>query len=182
MKFRFQVAFNDNDYFEFNKFHLLRSPYGAKTRRSTIVMVTVIVAAFALVSLILGKFSASAFLRIIPLIIIWLVFRLLMDNFLISTLKTQLKQMKKSGKMPYSQSSILEFYEKGFVEITESNKTEQKYSSIERISVVDKEYIYLHTNSIMAYIIPYSVFESDEQRADFFVFLQSICPNIDLYT
>lgn len=181
MNFKFQISFNDNDYLEFNKFHLLRSPYGEKSRKSMKSMLTVMLAAFALISLIFNGFSLSSLLYIIPLFVIWLLFWLFMDKFLISTVKTQLRQMKKSGKLPYSQSSILEFYEKGFVEITESNKTELKYTAIERISIVDKKYIYIHTNSIMAYIIPYSVFESDEQRSEFFVFLKSICQNVDLY-
>lgn len=181
MRFRFNITITENDYLEFNKFHLLKSQYGAKTRMSMRVMISVVLAAFAVVSLILEDFSARAVLYVIPLFAIWLVFQLLMKSFLISLVKAQIKQMKKSGKMPYSSRSIMEFYEKGFVEITESNKTEQKYSVIERISIVDKSYIYIHTNSIMAYIIPYSAFESDEQRNEFFLFIKSICPNVDLY-
>ena len=155
MQFRFQVAFNDDDYLEYNKFHLLKSPYGAKTRKSMRMTISVILATFAIISLISGGFSASSILSVIPLFVIWLVFWLLMDKFLVSTVKAQLKQMKKSGKLPYSQSAILEFYEKGFVEFTEANKTEQKYSSIERISIVDKRYIYTHKQYYGVY---YSVF------------------------
>lgn len=181
MKFRFQLIFNDNDYLEYNKFHLLRSPYGEKPRKSMKSMPTVMLVGFALISLIFNGFSLSSLLYIIPLFIIWLLFWLFMDKFLIYTVKMQIKQLEKNGKLPYSKASILEFYEKGLVEITEDNKTELKYTAIERISIVDKKYIYIHTNSITAYIIPYSVFESDEQRSEFFVFLKSICQNVDLY-
>lgn len=181
MKFRFQLIFNDNDYLEYNKFHLLRSPYGEKPRKSMRSMITVMMAAFAIISLIFNGFSLSSLLYVIPLFIIWILFQLFMDKFLISTVKTQINQLKKNGKLPYSKISILEFYEKGLVEITEDNKTELKYTAIERISIVDKSYIYIHTNSMVAYIIPYSVFESDGQRNDFFAFIREICPNVDLY-
>ena len=83
--------------------------------------------------------------------------------------------------MGYSPVSKITFYEDRFEEITETNKTEQIYSSIERVSVVDKKYIYIHVNSIMAYIVPFSCIESREQYDELMSLLGEACHKIDIY-
>ena len=83
--------------------------------------------------------------------------------------------------MGYSPSSVIEFYEDSFVETTPDNKTEQRYASIERISIVDNKMIYIHVNNIMAYILPLSCFETKEQYDEFFEFIKTKCFNIDIY-
>ena len=67
------------------------------------------------------------------------------------------------------------------METTPDNKTEQKYSVIERISVVDNKVVYIHVNNIMSYILPFSCFESKEQYNEFFEFIKTKCSNIDIY-
>ena len=73
--------------------------------------------------------------------------------------------------MGYSPSSVLEFYEDRFIETTEEKRTEQKYSAVERISIVDNKMIYIHVNNIMSYMLPLSCFESKEQYDCFFDFI-----------
>ena len=84
--------------------------------------------------------------------------------------------------MAYSPSSIIEFYEESFLEITSENKTEQKYSVIERISIVDSRYVYIHVNNIMAYILPLSSFESMAQYDEFLEFMKIKCTVINTYS
>ena len=73
------------------------------------------------------------------------------------------------------------YYEDVFIETTPDNRTEQKYSAIERISVVDNKVVYIHVNNIMSYILPFSCFESNEQYNEFFKFIKTKCSNIDIY-
>ena len=96
-------------------------------------------------------------------------------------LKGHLKSLKKKGKMAYSPFSVIEFYEDVFVVTTPENKTEQKYSSIERISIVSNKMIYLHINNLMAGILPFACFESKAQCDEFFEFIRTKCANIDIY-
>ncbi|MBQ9749646.1 MAG: YcxB family protein, partial [Clostridia bacterium] len=77
--------------------------------------------------------------------------------------------------------SAIEFYENGFTETTPDNKTEQKYSSVERISVINNKVIYIHVNNIMSYILPFSCFDSKEQYTAFFQFIKTKCSKIDMY-
>ena len=83
--------------------------------------------------------------------------------------------------MGYSPVSEIEFYDESFVEITPDNKTEQKYSAIERVSVVTDKVVYIHVNNVMSYILPLTCFESKEQYDTFLDFVRSKCANIDVY-
>ena len=83
--------------------------------------------------------------------------------------------------MGYSPVSEMEFYDESFVEITPDNKTERKYSAIERVSVISDKVVYIHVNNVMSYILPLSCFESKEQYNNFLDFVRSKCANIDVY-
>ena len=83
--------------------------------------------------------------------------------------------------MGYSPASDMEFYDECFIETTPENKCEQKYSAIERISVITDKVIYIHVNNVMSYILPFSSFESGEQWNDFLSFIKTKCANIDVY-
>ena len=83
--------------------------------------------------------------------------------------------------MGYSPVSEIEFYDESFIELTPDNKTEQKYSAVERVSVLSDKVIYIHVNNVMSYILPSSCFESKEKYDDFLNFVRSKCTNIDVY-
>ena len=83
--------------------------------------------------------------------------------------------------MGYSPVSEMEFYDESFIEITPDNKSEQKYSAVERVSVIADKVIYIHTNNVMSYILPLCCFESKEQYKDFLDFITTKCSNIDTY-
>lgn len=181
MKFQFQIFLSEEDYLKFNIFHALQSPYGAKTVRNFRIAIALIGGIFILGSLLLQRFSPHAFIGIIPMLAVVVISQLLLKRFLIFSIKGNIAQLKKKGKMAYSPSSYMEFGENSFVETTDTVKAEQKYSSIERISIVEGSYIYLHTNNLMAFILPFSSFASKEQYDEFFNFIKTICNNIDFY-
>ena len=92
-----------------------------------------------------------------------------------------LKSLKKQGKMGYSPNSEMEFFDDGFTETTPQNKTEQKYASIERISVVKGKIIYIHVNNVMSYLLPVSCFDSKEQYDAFLNLIKTKCSIVDIY-
>ena len=181
MKFRFNVNATDQDYLDYNKFYMLRSHYGRKRLPTLRIIIAVITAIFIFISLYRGNFTPDSFIRIIPIAILFILFELLLSPLYVSLLKSHLNDMKKKGKMGYSPSSVIEFHEDVFIETTPDNKTEQKYSAIERVSVVDNKVVYIHVNNIMSYILPFSCFESNEQYNEFFEFIKTKCSNIDIY-
>lgn len=181
MKFQLNINLNDNDYLEYNDFWLFRSHYGKKQIIGLRLFAVALVAVIFLISLFGGGFSLETLIGKIPMVIVLILFQITLKPIFILYLKTHFKNLKKKGKMGYSPSSCMEFYDDVFVEITPDNKTEQKYSSIERISIVGNKTIYIHINNIAAYILPFRCFESKEQIDSFLEFIKSKCANIDVY-
>ena len=79
--------------------------------------------------------------------------------------------MKKNGKLPYSNFAILEFYNDYFVETTENTKTEIKYDAVFKVRVNEQKAIYIYQNAVLAYIIPFDVFDSSVARDEFLDFI-----------
>ena len=83
--------------------------------------------------------------------------------------------------MPYSQSSVIEFFEDSFTETTDTNKTEHTYSAIEKIWVIGEKYVFIYISSVSGYIIPFPAFDSFKQRGEFLEFIKGKCPEIKYY-
>ncbi len=181
MKFLLSVNVNEQDYLDYNKFWMLRSHYGKKQMTTFRIIFAVIIGVYILISLYGGNFTFDSFVGIIPMSILLILFELLLSPLFVLFLKSHLMNLKKKGKMGYSPSSVIEFYEDVFIETTPDNKTEQKYSAIERVSVVDNKVVYIHVNNIMSYILPFSCFASSKQYNEFFEFIKTKCSNIDIY-
>lgn len=181
MKFQFNVNLSEQDYLDYNMFWMIKSPYGKKQFITLRIISSIIICVIFFVILFWGGILDNVFIGISILIIFLILHQLFFKRFFLGTLKGQVKSLKKSGKMAYSESSVIEFYEDYFMEITHDNKVEQKYSVIERISLLDNKAIYIHINNVMAYIIPWTCFESAEQYDSFLEFIKTKCANIHTY-
>ncbi len=181
MPYKFDIQLTDKDYLDYNTFWMTKSPYGKKQLNSLRIMVAVVLLLFGLAMLVTDGFSLSTLFKIIPLIIVLIVFECCLPLFLKQTLKAQLKGMKKSGKMGYSPEAVVEFLDDRLVETTPVNKTEHYYSAIERVSVINGKIIYIHINNVMAYLLPIGCFESLQQYVTFIEFLKEMNLNIDFY-
>ena len=181
MKFQFNVKVNDQDYLDYNTFWMIRSPYGKKQIKTFRITIAVIFAIFISISLFSGGFSIESIIGIIPMLIVLSLTQIFLTRFFSWSLKVTVKNLKKSGKMGYSPESVIEFNEESFIETTPENKTEHKYSAIERISIIENKMIYIHINNVMSYMLPLSSFESKEQYDSFFEFIKTKCVNIDIY-
>lgn len=181
MKFKFNVNTNEKDYVEFNKFVLLRSHYGKSQVASFRILIAIVFLSFVILSLSEEGLTLDFAAVSIPLIVGLILCQIFLKRLLGLSVKSTLKGFKKKGKMAYDPSVVLEFYEDSFVEIAPQKKTEYNYSLIERISVVDNKYIYLHTNSAAANILPMSCFESEEQKNSFLEFIKTKCAILDIY-
>ena len=180
MNFKFNINLTDNDYLEYNKFWNFRSHYGKHQLIFMRVILAVVIGIFVLVSFIQKGFSTSTFVSVIPLLILLALLEIFLKKYITFTLKSQLNSLKKKGKAAYSPVSTLEFYDDYLVEITENNKTEQKYSSIERVSII-RGTVYFHVNSIGAYILPITAFENKDIYDKFVEFIKTKISIIDRF-
>ncbi len=181
MQFQFNVNLSENDYYEYNKFMMLRSYYGKK-RINTMRSIIAVICALGVVFMLFRYGSTfTAFIGATPMIILFILSQLLLKPYYILLLKLSLNKLKKSEKKRYSPASVIEFSDECFIETTPEFKTEQKYGTIERISIVDNKVVYLHFNHLMSVILPVSCFETQEQYDNFLEFIKTKCANIDVY-
>ena len=181
MNYKFDVNLTDKDYTDFNIFWMLKSPYGKKQMLKSRLILSVIFILAVLYVLITGEGILENFVFIGLMVVMLALFQLFMSRFFAFSLKNQFKTLKKSGKMAYSPESTMEFYDDIFVEYTEENKNEHKYTTIERISLVGDKIIYIHINNVMAYLIPISSFNSEEELRSFIDFIKTKAPIVDIY-
>lgn len=181
MKFRFDIKVTEADYLEFNKFILFRSHYRTinMTRlRTCVLLVTCIV---DILMLIFQGISRESIFAVIVVTAVAAVFCLALPGYYVLCLKGIFQKMKKSGKLPYSPSSTVEFNEDGFVETTETSRDEQKYTAVERISIVGDEVIYIHMDAVKAYILPRTFLGSGAEYDSFVEFISSKCAVVERY-
>ena len=181
MKYCFNVNLTDKDYFEFNKFIAIKSPYNKKQ----LVTLRLIFPIFFILCIVLlfinDEYSSKERLvSTIIYLILAVIAEIITPSIFTLFLKQNLRFQKKAGKAGYSASSQIEFYDDYFTEMTADGKTENKYSALERISIVDG-YVYIHINGLMCYILPKSVFTSEKQYEEFIGFITSKCNVVDKY-
>ncbi len=178
MKFQFNVNLSKQDYIDFNIFWLTKSPYGRKQFIGFRIIIVLMIVGLQIFNNTLSTYSIIDF---IPAFVLLLVVEIFLSKFLSWFYKGHIKMLSKKGKLGYSPESIVEFYDDGFSETTPDNKTEHKYTAIERISIVSNKVIYVHTNSMMAFILPLTCFENERQYSDFLEFIKTKCAKINIY-
>lgn len=180
MLYSFEVSMSDKDYFEYNKFHIQRSPYGRKYK--TMVNVAFIAFACAAMLLMLLTIGASieTLIGVIPVILLSGVLMLLYPHVVVLILRLNILLTKNRPNKPYAPWSRIEFGEEFFAEETELGRTETKYFAIERISVTDSA-VYMHLNATTAYILPMSLFEDCDELDVFLDFLKTKNERITVY-
>jgi hypothetical protein len=181
MDFKFNVHLTDADYLDYNVFWAIKSPYGKKQMRTFRILIAAAILLFSLFILVRDRFSSDAFFSASAQWFLLAIIEAFLTPFYVWILKNQIKSLKKHGKMGYSPDSEMEFFEDRFTETTPENKTEQKYSAVERISVIGGKYVYIHVNNLMAYILPMSCFASSEEFERFMRFMCAKCGKIDTY-
>ena len=184
MHFNFHVELNDKDYFDYNTFWMNKSPYGKKRILILRILIVAIFSVAAFASLFKKEPSYDILIiKTILYAIAVILYELLLKPFLTFNLKHNIKARKKIGELGYSPVSEIEFYDESFIEIRPNSKTEQKYTLVERLSVISDKAIYIHVNKTMSlsYILPLSCFESKEQYHNFLEFMKDKGISIDVY-
>ena len=181
MLFQLNIYLSEEDYLDFNKFHSFESMHGKKLINKTriiFVLAMIILAALFLLVMGLTTFSITYAALLLLFTLLYMVF---FKKILTRNVKTQIKRLKKVGKLPFDPVSTLEFHEDKMVEITALQRTEQSYSIFERICVVKNRYVLLYKSSVGAYILPVTQIEAQLNQEDFIDFLSQKCTNVEYY-
>ena len=181
MLFQLNIYLSEEDYLDFNKFHSFESMHGKKLINKTrIFFVLAMIILAALVVLMLGWTTFSVTYAAL-LLLFTLLYMAFFKKILARNVKTQIKRLKKIGKLPFDPISTLEFYEDKMVEITASRRTEQGYNIFERICVVKDRYILLYHSSVAAYVLPVAQIKAQLNQENLVDFLSKKCSNVEYY-
>ncbi|MDR0288146.1 MAG: YcxB family protein [Clostridiales bacterium] len=176
--YQFKYILNDEDYWEFNKFHLLNAP----SNKKNIIMIRLFILIFFALAVLVSLKDFDEVSDLLTLIIVYAVIYGILffavKPFFLRMAKRQIKNIKKDGKLPYGKDILINFNEDCFIETTSYHETKTKYSVVEKV-VTGNTALYIYTSSIQAVIIPFSAFESDEQKNMFVSFINNKAEGID---
>lgn len=181
MKFRFNINITEKDYIDFNVFCMINTPYGKKQIKQFRLINAIIIALGIVAVFLISGISAVSFAGAVIFLLMLFIVEFSAPKIITASAKSQVKLLKKSNKKFYSTASVMEFYDDYFTDTDEDAKTEQKYSSVERVSIVEGKVIYIHINDIRAYLIPKLSFDSREQYEAFVDFIKTKCNKTDVY-
>lgn len=158
------------------------SPYRDKKLDIFRIALSVLLAFLSLIMLIGDNFSLFAFIDVMPYVLLIVAMNVFWKKILLWSIKHQISGLKKKGRLPYSEASVMEFFDDRFTESTHSSKAENLYDTVERVCIWKNKYIYIHVNTIGAYIIPMSAFKDTDQSNDFITFIEERCCKAEFFS
>jgi len=170
MLYQFKYTLSEKDYMEFNKYHLLNAP---SNKRGIIVLrllLPLIFLVYLLFSFFLFEEHSSLLIEFIIFAVISVIWFFIVKPLLIFNLKLRIKMIKKDGKLPYGKDVLVQFDEDSFIETIHEAESKANYKIIEKIAV-GKNAAYIYINAMQAVIVPFSVFETNEQKNEFLAFI-----------
>lgn len=168
--FEFKITLDDDDYSLYNQYHLLNSPSGKKT----LMYFRLIIPFISFMVVVIFSIADSDFLLILIeailmtiLSVLWIAYS---KKILLKSMKKNIKNSKREGKLPYNNEAILKFDDESVHEIAPNTENKTKYSMIEKIAVTEKA-IYIYFSSVQAYILPMIAFSDEMEKLKFLDFI-----------
>lgn len=181
MNYIFDIFLTEEDYIEFNIFHLNRSVYGKKHQRVLRTMLAVIFAAAALLNFWAEGISPVTVAYALLLGFLGLMMTVFFGKFSGFLTKLSIGNLKKSGKLAFSPEARVGFTDEGVLEITPDGRTEKRWESIERLCIREGKVWYLYMNNSAAFLLPEEQLRAQTDLAEFRAFLKSRVPVVDVF-
>jgi len=178
--FQFNYTLSEKDYYDFNEYHLLNSPMNKKGILFYCILLPVLLASMILFFWLRYQNFIQILIMIIAASILsalWILF--LLKKLLLLNMKSQIKRIKKLGKVVWGVETAVSFGEEFISDISELGESKFKYSVVEKIAV-GKTAVYVYIEALRALILPFPVFESEEQKQEFLSFINNKIRNKDL--
>ena len=172
MKYTLNCKISEQDYLEFNKYVLHNTKENKKFMSLAMIILTIIALSIFIPDLIVEQDIVLIIITVISIIIVPPLVLFIINITATPLLKSYLKIIKKHGKLPYSECSIIEFYDEYFIEKTDVCKRELHYNGVQKVIINDTKAIYIFENSVLAYIIPFNTFSSENARIEFINFIK----------
>ena len=180
MNYVFDIFLTEEDYIDFNVFHMSRSAYGKKHQRLLRGMVAVLFAVAILVNFWAEGISPVSVAYAVLLGALGLLVTVFSGKTSGFTMKLVINNMKKSGKLAFSPESRMGFSDEGILEITPEGRTEKRWESMERLCIREGKVWYLYMNNTAAFILPVEQIAAQTDLAEFRRYLESRFSQVDV--
>ena len=181
MNYIFDIFLTEEDYIEFNIFHLSRSVYGKKHQRVLRSMLAVIFVAAALINFWAEGISPVTVAYALLLGVLGLMMTVFFGKFSGFLTKLSVGSLKKSGKMAFSPEARVAFTDEGVLEITPDGRTEKRWESMERLCIREGKAWYLYMNNTAAFTLPEEQLRAQTDLAEFRKYLESKIPVVEVF-
>lgn len=171
MLYNLECKLSEKDYFEFNKYHMSDSDDMKKLNLIVKLCLPAVFLIELIYFIIRGDDIYSLVIALISYVVAFVAFIAILKPVSLWLTKLHIRFMKKNGKLPYSDLSIMEFYDDYFVEKTANTKTELQYDAIYKVRVNEPKAVYIYQNAVLGYVIPFEAFASDDERNKFIDFI-----------
>lgn len=162
---RFEYELTKQDYIDFNVHHIKNSN---TLKKSLFMQQYVLAVIYLILPFILSKVSDIPLLYWLVVFVIvavlWVIFY--PKYFMAATIKRILKLVDEGKNKDMLGKHILTVNEEGIIEESENGESRINWSGVEKVVETEKHF-FIYFSSIMAYIIPKSVFEKDNTKNEF---------------
>lgn len=167
--FEFSYTVSENDYIEFNRYHVQNSMAGKRSRKIALYIILAALLLLLVTDIISGNMGKITYTLIIYLVI-GILMLLLLVPMMRWNIKLNIKLIKKSGRLPYENEVYLRFEDDLLIDKTPLTEIKTSYAKLERIAVGTSG-VYLYNSAISAILIPNSAFANAAQKYDFLQFI-----------
>lgn len=183
MRFKLNVNITDDQYVEFNKFHLLRSSYGKKYIKNSRIVINACMAFICLSFLLIAVVTKakSVYAGFAAGVITAVVYNFCLEKVLMGSVEKNIKKQLKDGLNLYTANQTIEFYDDKIVDYNEDERSEISFNKLEQVCSVDGKYLYLYVSAQSAHIIPLTAFNSHREYEEFLEFIESRGKKIEFY-
>ena len=173
--FEFAFTLDDNDYYEFNIFHMYYAPMSiAKVKRNRIMWPCIFILMGCVLTYV--AYDPVYVYRYGGLSIGWSIFFKPINNFF---MRMKIQGMKKFGKLSYNQQWItLRFLDDQIIEESRDSGERTGYSQVEHVFQGECA-VYIYKSAMSAYIVPNRVFENDDEKNRFIAYVESKIVKLD---
>lgn len=151
--YRFEYDITEQEYLQFNEYHLLNSAAGKRglilTKCMGLIFSIVLVVAF----IIAGAESGLIITETIFLAVFSIIWFARGKKTAIKNMRKQMEKLKKENGKLYSDKGTLIFDEYGITDISEDKELKTPYSTVTQLCIGNNA-LYIYFSPMMAYIVP----------------------------
>ncbi len=172
--FRINSSISEEDYFEFNRHHLLETPVGKK---AIMFLRLVIIVAFLAVFIYTVFSGADITMLIVEAVLSTVVGLVLWFNayrIILGVFRLEMKLQKDVLKDMMGDSEISFDFNGGIIsDISPKEEVRVRFENVTAVYETDKAF-YVYYNNVKAFVIPYRAFSSAEEFRAFQTALRSV--------